>query len=318
MRGTAVTTIGSLFSGIGGLDLGLEAAGVGQVVWQVEIDKRCRQVLAKHWPDAERQEDVKTVGSRNLGRVDVICGGFPCQDVSSAGKREGLSGAASGLWYEYERIVRELRPRAVVVENVSSGARKWLPTVRRMLGALGYRTRAITVAASDVGAPHLRRRIFVLAIAMADGDGDGERARESVRVDHAAQRNHADGRGQGPLAHRHRVGLEVDGKRRGRHAARAQLQAAQGSHARVGDDHRLPVGVVGRDADGLPGWMDMPRRFPAPPGPQHDWEPSRTVGQGTQKDRAARLKELGNAVVPHCGYVAGRALLEWMAEEDAK
>jgi hypothetical protein len=132
----------------------------------------------------------------------------------------------------------------------------------------------------------------------ADDAGEGresERVRESVRVDHAAQRNHADGRGQGPL--------EVDGERRGRHA----------------DDHRLPVGVVGRDADGLPGWMDMlPRRFPAPPGPQHDWESSRTVGQGTQKDRAAKLKELGNAVVPHCGYVAGRALLEWMAEEAAK
>ena len=94
-------TIGSLFSGIGGLELGLELAGVGHTVWQVECDPFCRQVLAKHWPKTERFDDVRNVGKHNLKYVDVICGGFPCQDISYAGKGAGLAGKRSGLWYEY-------------------------------------------------------------------------------------------------------------------------------------------------------------------------------------------------------------------------
>lgn len=156
--------IGSLFSGIGGLELGLEWAGLGPVSFQVEIDPFCRRVLAKHWPDATRHEDVKTVGANNLPRVDLICGGFPCQDVSSAGAGAGLKhGTRSGLWYEYLRIVSELRPARVVVENVASGAKRWLCEVRGNLHAIGYRTRAFALSAADVGAPHLRKRIFVVA-----------------------------------------------------------------------------------------------------------------------------------------------------------
>src|SRR5512146_2306862 len=112
-------TIGSLFSGIGGLELGLERAGLGPVVWQVEKDAYCRAVLAKHWPDATRYEDVKDVGRGNLHNVDLICGGFPCQDVSCAGKRAGISGERSGLWTEFARITGELRPRYVIVENTA-------------------------------------------------------------------------------------------------------------------------------------------------------------------------------------------------------
>lgn len=112
--------IGSLFSGIGGLELGLERAGVGHTVWQVEQDEYCRAVLARHWPDAQRFTDVRTVGSGNLAPVDVICGGFPCQDVSATGRRRGIiAGTRSGLWFEYSRILRELRPRYAIVENVT-------------------------------------------------------------------------------------------------------------------------------------------------------------------------------------------------------
>jgi DNA (cytosine-5)-methyltransferase 1 len=155
--------IGSLFSGIGGLELGLERAGLGPVAWQVEIDPFCRGVLARHWPHARRFEDVRRVGSAELAPVDLICGGFPCQDVSVAGAGAGLKGARSGLWYEFRRIVSELRPRIVIVENVASGKRRWLPHVRHDLLALGYGSLAADVSAFDVGAPQRRARVFVVA-----------------------------------------------------------------------------------------------------------------------------------------------------------
>jgi DNA (cytosine-5)-methyltransferase 1 len=107
-------TIDSLFSGIGGLEIGLEWAGLGPVLWQVERDPFCLRKLAWRYPDAARFDDVKSVGAANLAPVDLICGGFPCQDVSSAGKRVGLAGARSGLWYEFARIVGEMRPRWVI------------------------------------------------------------------------------------------------------------------------------------------------------------------------------------------------------------
>ncbi len=163
-------SVGSLFSGIGGLELGLEWAGFGPVRWQVEIDSFCRSVLAKHWPHVERHSDVREVGAANLARVDLVCGGFPCQGNSSAGKRLGLRDPRSALWFEYLRIVDELRPRFVVVENVTSGKKLWLPTVREGLEQLGYRARALALSAADVGAPHLRRRVFV--VAHADGEGE--------------------------------------------------------------------------------------------------------------------------------------------------
>lgn len=167
--------IGSLFSGIGGLELGLEWAGVGHTVWQVESDPFCRRVLEQHWPEAQRFDDVRDVGSNNLAPVDLICGGFPCQDISSAGKGAGLAGKRSGLWGEYARILGELRPEWAVVENVASGAIRWVDDVARQLGWLGYETLPVPVSAADVGAPYPRKRVFVIARA------DGEHVREQPR-----------------------------------------------------------------------------------------------------------------------------------------
>ena len=156
-------TIGSLFAGIGGLELGLEWAGLGPTVWQVEQSEYCRQVLAKHWPDVARYDDVCTVGAGSLAAVDLICGGFPCQDVSAAGKGAGLSGDRSGLWYEFLRIVRELRPRVVVVENVASGAARWVDAVRADLAGADYDSLPVPLSAADCGAWHRRARVFIVA-----------------------------------------------------------------------------------------------------------------------------------------------------------
>lgn len=167
-------TIGSLFAGIGGLDLGLERAGLGPVLWQAEIDPFCRRVLAKHWPDARRYEDVREV-DESAPRVGVLCGGFPCQDLSHAGKRAGLAGERSGLWFEFLRVVGELRPGWVLVENVHQAWRKWVPVVRGTLGRLGYASVPLRLSAAEVGAWHLRRRAFVVAHA------DGQRLRDLSR-----------------------------------------------------------------------------------------------------------------------------------------
>src|SRR5579863_716914 len=146
-------TIGSLFSGIGGFELGLEWAGLGPVVWQCEIDAFCRSVLAKHWPNATRYTDVRAIDA-SAPRVDVICGGFPCQDVSNAGKRAGIDAERSGLWSEFARVVGVLRPRFVVVENVSALLGRGMDRVLGDLAALGYDADWSTLRASDVGAPH--------------------------------------------------------------------------------------------------------------------------------------------------------------------
>lgn len=156
-------TVGSLFSGIGGLELGLEWAGLGPVKWQVEIDPYCRKVLAKHWPDATRYEDIRDVGKHNLEPVDLICGGFPCQDISYAGKGLGLSGERSGLWYEYARIVGEMGPRYVVVENVAALLNRGLPEVLGTLASCGYDAEWDIIPAGGVGFPHLRERVMLVA-----------------------------------------------------------------------------------------------------------------------------------------------------------
>lgn len=184
-------TIGSLFSGIGGLELGLEMAGFGPVCWQVEKDPFRQIVLAKHWPNAERFADVCTVGAGNLVRVGIVCGGFPCQDVSGAGKGAGLAGERSGLWREFARVVGEIRPGWVVVENVKSGAGRWLDAVARELEELGYAALPVPVSARDVGAPHIRERLFIVARA-ADVDRlrelqpQGGEPEQRGRADHGA------------------------------------------------------------------------------------------------------------------------------------
>jgi len=152
--------IGSLFSGIGGLELGLERSGLGRTVWQCERDSYCREVLARHWPGVPCYEDV--IGL-DPPPADLICGGFPCQNLSPAGRREGLSGAKSGLWSEFRRIIGQVSPKWVVIENVYHGWRRWVPAVRRQLAELQYDSVSLRLAASDVGAPHRRARAFVVA-----------------------------------------------------------------------------------------------------------------------------------------------------------
>ena len=155
----------SLFSGIGGFDLGLERAGM-TCSWQCEIDKDARKVLASHWPTIPCYEDVRNVG-KGREPVDLICGGFPCQDLSVAGKRAGLAGSRSGLWFEFARIIDELEPGWVVIENVpgllSSNRGRDFAVIVQWLANRGYGVAWRVLDSQYFGVAQRRRRVFIVA-----------------------------------------------------------------------------------------------------------------------------------------------------------
>ena len=157
--------VGSLFSGIGGLELGLKWAGM-ETVWQVEKDPYALKVLQKHWPEVPKHDDIKRFNAADAAGVDLVCGGFPCQPHSLAGKR-GASSDERDLWGEMWRVIRDARPRWVVAENVpgllSSEAGRYLGRVFGDLAALGYDASWLVLPAAAVGAPHRRERVFIVA-----------------------------------------------------------------------------------------------------------------------------------------------------------
>ena len=281
--------IGSLFSGIGGLELGLQWAGLGPVVWQVESDEYRRSKLAQRWPGAVRYDDVRTVGAANLQSVHVVCGGFPCQDLSVAGKGAGLDGERSGLWREFERIVRELRPPYVVVENVPALLDRGADRVLGGLAQIGYDAVWTTLRASDVGSPQERERLFIVAWLADPRRGDLQRGGGPGAFSGAQAED------QGPGDQRQRL----------RHPSRDGCQAArQRAAVRAGAPAESRLG---RLLDGLSGWL---ARWPAGRGqPQLPWEPSRTAAPG-RPDRLAQRRALGNAVVPAVAMVVGEIVLQ--------
>lgn len=156
-----------LFSGIGGFSLGLEATGHFETAAFCEIEEFPRKVLAQHWPNVRCYHDVRQLSASQLSTddiaVDVICGGFPCQDISFAGKGEGLDGKRSGLWSEILRLTGEIEPRFLIVENVSALLGRGLDRVLRDLASIGYDAEWHCIPASYVGLRHIRDRVWVVA-----------------------------------------------------------------------------------------------------------------------------------------------------------
>lgn len=178
--------IGSLFSGYGGLDLAVMAVTGAEVAWHCEWDAAPSQILEHNFPGIPNYKDVTKVDFTQVEPVDILTGGFPCQDVSVAGKRAGIeNGTRSGLWSEFARAIEELQPKLVVIENVrgllSAKANSGMeyteedvavygqPALRAMgavlgdLADLGYDAKWRGVRASDAGAPHQRFRVFIVA-----------------------------------------------------------------------------------------------------------------------------------------------------------
>ena len=161
-----------LFSGIGGFSLGLERTGGFETVWFCEESKFCRRVLRKHWPSVGIYTDVRLVGAHNVGQpIDIITAGFPCTDISSAGRRAGLQGQHSRLWTEVRRLVCELGPRYLLVENSPALCVRGLGQILGDLASLGYDAEWHCIPAAAFGAPHLRARLWLLAYSCRNGDG---------------------------------------------------------------------------------------------------------------------------------------------------
>ncbi len=280
-------TFGSLFAGIGGFDLGLERAGM-VCKWQVEIDDYASRVLAKHWPNVPRHDDVRTFPPPGRDwAVDVICGGFPCQDISVAGKGAGLAGERSGLWHEFARIIRHIRPRWVIVENVRAITSRGLGTVLGDLASIGFDAEWHCIPACAVGAPHRRERIWVVAHANSQSD--------AMRGDCQA------------------VSPSMD----------QWASNAGGSHSDCGQGRKE---IAGKGACNV-AHADSPRRIEQRrPQPIQTKQPAAQCGGwwGVEPDvgrvahgvprRVDRLRGLGNAVVPQVVEVIGRAIIEAEAE----
>lgn len=190
-------TFGSLFTGAGGFDLGFEKAGF-QCAWQCEIDRTASEVLRHRWPDVPKFDDVRACGKNNLSDVDILVGGFPCQDLSVAGNRGGLAGERSGLFYELARIARELRPGFLVWENVpgllSSDDGRDFARVLRHLGDIGYRGAWRVLDAQHFGVPQQRRRVFGV---FARGRFGVERCAEILALSEGMRGNSPKGREEG-------------------------------------------------------------------------------------------------------------------------
>jgi len=266
----------SLFSGIGGMDLGLDRAGM-KCVAQVEIDDFCQEVLNKHWPNVPKFKDVKNVGKENLPTADLICGGFPCQPHSYAGKRKGKEDDRN-LWPEYLRIIKELKPKYVLGENVPGLITSMLDEILSDLENIGYTCQAFIIPALAFNAPHRRNRVFVLAHANSGGyfHGKSEIIPTEGGVD--AQRKFIAGskivanatskrqQGQGEFIKRSGKAQSGEGK---------TIDAFSGSIRSVWAIEP----AVGRVANGIPRRMD-------------------------------RLKSLGNAIVPQVAEFFGINIME--------
>ena len=278
--------IGSCFSGIGGLELGLEAAlPDSHVMWQIECEEFPRKVLTKHWPDADRTvTDIKQATAANCAPVDLICGGFPCQDISTAGKMRGLNGHKTSLWHDMARLIGDIRPRYIVLENVSAIVSIHRGTVHgRVVGDLakmGYHAEWHRLGASDVGALHRRWRWFLIGWLPSNTNGEGQSA---CTIDAEAS--------------------ELQSTLANTQCSRPQRQRARGSalHQEAQSNRQAGQSLT---VDGRQ-WAVEPSMGRVVDGV--------STGVARYHNRAA-LKALGNAVVPQCAYVVGRRLNQIIEE----
>jgi DNA (cytosine-5)-methyltransferase 1 len=287
-----------LFSGIGGFSLGLERAGMTTAAF-CEIDAKARLVLKKHWPGVPVFEDITKLTKADIhDQIDIIAGGFPCQDISLAGKGAGLAGARSGLWFEFHRLIAEIRPRYAIIENVSALRNRGLDAVLRSLAEIGYDAEWHCIPASAVGAPHRRDRVWIIAYAQSNA-----RICDGAYTKTDAQCPDAHGLGS------HRAQEHIDGSPEFR-------DEQDGLIGSMGQDVAYPSGEL-RDGSGGGGkgqdGSTTPTCLRSGEHPGGWWAVEPDVGRVAHgiSNRVDRLKQLGNAVVPQIPELIGRAIMDY-------
>ena len=284
-------TVGSLFSGIGGMDLGLERAG-HTVIWQSEIDPYCNKVLKKHWPTVPNLGDITTIDWGKIERPDIICGGYPCQPFSVAGKRNGTADPRH-LWPWVRKAISELRPRYAMLENVRGHLSLGGVQVVGELAEIGYDAEWRVVSAAGVGAPHRRDRIIIVAYPDSSCATNG-RQREVVQGENSSRGNDRN-RGQ------RNVGQVGVGSTRQSASVVADPDSEQLGQYRQSGNVRQTHSVwqhygTGQTCyDGLQSWQTEPNVG--------------RVADGVS-NRVDRLRGLGNAVVPQVAELVGRLIGE--------
>ena len=318
-------TFGSLFAGIGGFDLGLERAGM-TCAWQVEREPYAVRVLEKHWPNVRRHDDVCTFPpAEGDWSVDLICGGFPCQDISVAGKGLGLAGARSGLWHQMHRIIGEIRPRFVLVENVAALLGRGMGTVLGDLSAIGYDAEWHVIPASAVGAPHRRERVWIVAYATRTGDSkqcSSHSRTNAARKEGAivsefcchvadAGRKHSEAIGGCDSGDAQACGQR--GNLRAGSVANARGFAATKANESLGNSDSSLLEGLRQTGNEIAPARCQERKFE---GAGHHvaewWATEPEVGRVAHgvPSRVDRLRGLGNAVVPQIVELIGRRIIE--------
>lgn len=274
-------TVGSLFSGIGGIDLGLEHAGMN-VSWHSEIDPYACRVLKKHWPHVPNIGNITEVDWSNIPYVDVIAGGYPCQPFSLAGKRAGENDPRH-LWPYFRDAISHLRPRYALLENVRGHLTMGGVSVIGDLTALGYDCEWRVISAASVGANHRRDRLIVVAYT----DDAGSRA-------------------SGYGTDQHRTQEDIDrGQSFGRPGRRSSLVADTCLRTDV-----RGIGWKGTDRASVFGRHNYLRGTAGYEGREW-WQTEPELGRVADgiPCRVDRLRGLGNAVVPHVAEVVGRLIV---------
>ncbi len=299
-----------LFTGVDGLGLGMAKTGRFRTVAFSEYEDAPSRVLAHHHPDVPNLGDITTIDWTGI-RVGALTGGFPCQDVSKAGRGAGIKeGTRSGLWFEYVRAIRDLRPGLVIVENVSALLGRGMDIVLGDLAALGFDAWWTCLRASDVGAAHRRERVFIVAVA-ADGDLLGRLHGEAGLVPaeagvHAQRHVAAGGHEDAPHA---------PSPERGAGAEPAHLGTPSGATSEPRE--RAGAATWGEFWPAIRRWEHvLGRPTPAPVDGKNlssefvEWHMGFPQGWTSILDDRERLKVLGNAVVPQCAEVVGRWALD--------
>ena len=271
---------GSLFAGIGGFDLGLERAGMS-CQWQVEIEDYPTKILEKHWPEVHRERDIKECSGENLEPVNLICGGFPCQDISVAGTGAGLAGERSGLWYEMHRIISDIKPRWVLVENVAALLYRGLDVVLRDLSTIGYDCEWHVIPASAVGAPHRRERVWIIANSHCINDAMRRNNTPDAEAMAGRDSNARGGKRDSP-----------EGCTEGTGEGSCDVPNAIGIRTQIQVEGKQPA-------------KQMLKRFSW-------WETEPNVDRVAHgiPNRLDRLRGLGNAVVPQIVELIGKRIME--------